>query len=275
MKKDLSIVLIGASPETTNLGVSALLYSTMSAIFSRVPKARLTVFDFGNGIRESEFTLDDKKFKYKLCGAHNTRRLYLRKSLWNMRFCAFFGGLGNPAVKEIKHADLVLDISRGDSFTDLYGARRFNSESLPKLIAIQLKVPLVLLPQTYGPFNKKKSIKKVQYILENVKEAWARDERSFKLLNDLLPNHPNNKFFYSGIDVAFLLPKYEPVKLLKQKIRTWLENDRIKPVVGINVSGLIYNEPAVAISRYKFYANYNDVINGFIEKLLNSTDVNL
>lgn len=272
-KKEISIIFTGALPETNNLGVSALLYSVMSEIFKRIPNAQLTVFDFGKGIRESLFTNGEKNYKYKLCGAHNTRRFYLRESLWNMRFSALFGGLGNPAVNEIKNADVVLDISGGDSFTDLYGPRRYNTMTLAKNISIQLKTPLVLLPQTYGPFSKNQ--KNVKHILKNVKAAWARDERSFKILKDLSSNYIKNKNIFSGIDVAFSLPKYEPKKILKQKTTTWLNVDRKKPVIGINVSGLIYNNPEVAISRYGFCASYKDVILGFIDKLFNSTDVNI
>ena len=64
------------------------------------------------------------------------------------------GCYGNPVVRTVADSDLVLDVSGGDSFTDLYGAARFRQIIAPKQIALATGRPLVLLPQTYGPFSR-------------------------------------------------------------------------------------------------------------------------
>mgnify|MGYP001402473369 CR=1 FL=1 len=55
-------------------------------------------------------------------------------------------------------AHAVLDISGGDSFTDLYGPWRFRAILAPKQIAIRARKPLIMLPQTIGPFESKAAV---------------------------------------------------------------------------------------------------------------------
>ena len=46
----------------------------------------------------------------------------------------------------------VFDITYGDGFSDIYGKVWNANTDLAKQIAIMSKAPLVLMPQTYGPF---------------------------------------------------------------------------------------------------------------------------
>jgi len=86
-------------------------------------------------------------------------------------------------------ADAVLDISGGDSFTDLYGEKRFWDVARPKLVALALGGPLILLPQTYGPFRDERLRQIASRIVDRAKMAWARDEHSFRSLRELAGNH--------------------------------------------------------------------------------------
>ena len=60
-----------------------------------------------------------------------------------------------PLIAALRRADLVSDIGGGDSFTDLYGPRRAIVLSFVKLLALLLGRPLILSPQTIGPFNRR------------------------------------------------------------------------------------------------------------------------
>ena len=168
------ICLFGAPPATKNFGVTALCDSVLAGVAQRIPSALLTVFDFGRGRREAMKDLNGAPFRYALCGAVNSRRLYRRENLWNIRICAWLGGMGNPGAQALREADLVLDVSGGDSFTDLYGGYRLRSVVLPKLMALDRRVPLVLLPQTYGPFSSDKARRAAAYVLKRATMAWAR-----------------------------------------------------------------------------------------------------
>lgn len=275
LNKRISICLAGALPDTNNLGVSALCTSTIAGIVRRVYNANLTVFDCGKGVRSATFTDNARSFEYKLCGAVHSRRLYRRESLWNMRMSAMFGGLGNPGVRAIAHADAVLDISGGDSFTDLYGRRRFNGVALPKLITLQLQRPLILLPQTYGPFKSRRSRRIAKRLVRGATAAWARDERSFIALRELLGEAFDPNRHHSGVDVAFLLPKFEPVKPLPEPIHRWLNAERERPTIGFNISGLIYNDPKAAVQRYGFRADYRQLVKEFLRRILEETEANI
>ena len=111
--------LFGASPDTGNLGVSALCYSVVDGILRHAPNAQITVFDHGRGIRDETYYWNGHAHRLARCGASDTRRLWRPESLWHIRLC---GRLGwpNAAIRVIRDADAVLDISGGDSFTDLY-----------------------------------------------------------------------------------------------------------------------------------------------------------
>src|SRR5690606_34079134 len=54
----------------------------------------------------------------------------------------------------IRRADLVIDIGAGDSFADIYGRGRLLRLFMMKYMAHLAGRPLVLAPQTYGPFGR-------------------------------------------------------------------------------------------------------------------------
>jgi len=273
--KNINISLFGAMPDTGNLGVSALCFSTIAGIKKRIDNCNLTVFGLNNKIIKNKYTLSDAVYDYKSIGAIYSKRFYKRNNLWNMRISGFLGGLGNPGIKIVSNSNCTLDISQGDSFTDMYGSKRFSVVTLPKLIALQQNSPLILLPQTYGPFNSERSYRIAKNIVCNATSAWARDERSFKTLREMLGNKYDKNRHHSGIDVAFSLPKAKPKKPLSSKIQKWLRDNKDIPTIGLNISGLIFNDPNGAITRYKFKADYQKVIKDFIRLILVKTDANI
>jgi polysaccharide pyruvyl transferase WcaK-like protein len=175
-----------------------------------------------------------------------------------MRVSGWFGGLGNTGLERVRGADAVLDISGGDSFTDIYGARRFWDVSIPKLIAIEQETPLVLLPQTYGPFHSKRFRSVAERIVRRAHLAWARDERSFAALQDLLGPEFDPERHRAGVDVAFGLEGRKPKTPLPEILKGWQE-DRRQPVVGVNVSGLLYHS-ADRQSGLNFKLDYRELM---------------
>lgn len=262
--------LFGASPDTGNLGVSALCFATLTGILSRDPSVCVTVFDYGKKGRRAEIEIGGCARSYLRCGAFDTRRYYRAESLWNIRMSCRLGGLANPGANAILQSDAVLDISGGDSFTDLYGARRFWSVTLPKLIAIEANRPLVLLPQTYGPFSSPRIRRAAEAVVRRSAAAWARDDRSYDELQSLLGHDFDPERHRSGVDVAFALPARCPRTPLGHLGR-WLD-DRTRPLVGINVSGLILNDPDGSKNRFGLKADYRQVISELLSRLLDKTD---
>lgn len=261
----------GATLDTGNLGVSALCASIICGLTSTFPPFSVTLFDFGKGAGRVEYRLDENSVSILRCGAYHTKRLYRSESFWNIRLCARLGGLWNPGARSILAARAILDISGGDSFTDMYGPWRFRSVTLPKLIALEQRKPLILLPQTYGPFLSERTHRKAQKIVRASTMAWARDARSFEVLQTLLGSAFDPRRHRVGVDVAFRLPVTRPAEEVIADRSDWFEDART-PLVGLNVSGLLLNRPLDAAEQYGLKADYREVILAFTRRLLRESD---
>ena len=260
----------GAAPDTGNLGVSALCYATLFNIAAHDPEAEFTVFDHGRGRGKQEIDFGNgQRLSFYRQGAVNSRRFYRPENLRLMKLSGLLGGLGNQGIKTIAQSDAVLDISGGDSFTDLYGPRRFDTITLPKLIALQQKRPLVLLPQTYGPFTNIACEKKASEIVKHAACAWARDVRSFEVLKSLLGSSFNANIHRCGVDVAFGLPAVKPPNF-PEKLVEFFAGKTEK--IGINVSGLIYNNWEKSKKQFGFKANYKHAVLDLLRRFLTETD---
>ena len=314
----LRLCLFGAAPDTGNLGVSALCYSVVGGLARCDPRTELTVFDEGRGVRPATLEFATGPFRFAFCGATQTRRVWQRRSFWNLRVCNWLGGLGNPAVARLRAADAVLDISGGDSFTDLYGPRRFHSVTFSKRLALEHHRPLVLLPQTYGPYRDRRCRALAADIVRRAAMAWARDARSFEVLKDLLGPDFDPVRHRCGVDVAFALESRPPRAPLPEPLATWLGARSVgppwptstrsgralhrpwegeapaepntppadtfppshlptfpRPVIGFNVSGLIWHDPDGARTRYGFQADYRQCVLGFLRRVLRETDARI
>ncbi|MCP4836895.1 MAG: hypothetical protein GY895_19255 [Phycisphaera sp.] len=104
--------------------------------------------------------------------------------------------------------------------------------------------------------------------------CWARDQRSFEILKDLLGDEFDPERHHVGVDMAFGLSPRKP-KLIPDLFKSRDEAGNRCALVGLNVSGLMYNDPEAAKSRYGFVADYSRLIDGFIDWLLRETDSDL
>ena len=261
------IALFGAALDTANLGVSALGKSVVHGLRSAAPDCAVTVFDFGGGTGTFPWGANGHAKPIQRCGAYHTRRIYRPESLWNIRVSAHLGGLWNRGARLLRAADAVLDITGGDSFTDLYGPWRFRAVTLCKQIALELGKPLVLLPQTYGPFASSRNRRIAQDIVRRSAMAWARDERSFDVLKELLGDAFDPARHRSGVDVAFSLPAVRPAEDALGAAAEWL-GDKSAPLAGLNVSGLLMNRPGTAARQYGFQAHYGEAVISLVRRLL-------
>jgi colanic acid/amylovoran biosynthesis protein len=269
------IALFGASPDTGNQGVTALCYSVINGMATRNLN-NLCVYDHGRGRRTSSVSLNDQCHNFDRLGATSGRRYYRPENLWQMRIAAKFGGLWSDSARTLCKARAVLDVSGGDSFTEIYGPRRFSSITMPKLIAIQSGRPLILLPQTYGPFHTDKAYAIARKIVSCASHAWARDEKSFAQLKTLLDSNFDPMRHHLGVDMAFGLPSSNPRNELPHPIPGWLQQpQRSNPLIGFNVSGLLYNNPKEARTQFGLNSDYRTAILGALRKLLESTNAKI
>ena len=265
-----AVCLFGAALDTGNLGVSALGMSTLAALTKRIPSVRFVLFDHGRGTRSRRLRIGDQDLDVELRGGHISRRVYRRESLWSMYAASRYAPAVNANVRAIRDADLILDISGGDSFTDLYGKKQLDLVTLPKLIALALGRPLILLPQMYGPFRYQESARRATDLLTRTTQAWARDAEGFGQLRSLLGDRFDPGRHRQGVDVAFALPATEPTSRT-EPAGTWLEDGL--PVIGINLSGLLYNDPVDARERFGLATDYRETMLALVEHFMRETDV--
>lgn len=204
----MKIILLGLEFANPNLGCQALAYSFAEIAEKAVKNNGIdceyesVVFYQFDPIRmnDSDSRITSKKINYKSLG------------FWR------------SLKKDFKNSDLIVDFTGGDSFSDIYGNKRFRLATLVKFFAVKSKTPLLLGPQTYGPFKSKLNRKFAAYIIKKAKWVFARDLTSAKYAKEI-----SGRDVDVSIDVAFSLP-YKKAELE--------QTDKIR--IGINVSGFLW-----------------------------------
>ncbi len=166
----------------------------------------------------------------------------------------------SPFWSEVGECDAVLDIGEGDSFADIYGKRRFRMQMATKLAVILKGKPLVLSPQTIGPFDKPLSRLMARFVMNRCKVVIARDNLSFSYLGTLGIRSP----LLEAIDVAFRLPFTRPERAASGKVR-----------VGLNVSGLLYSGGYEGANQFGLSIDYRALVNALIQYWLADEQVEL
>jgi len=149
-----------------------------------------------------------------------------------------------------KQCDFVWDFSGGDSFSDIYGMKRFCIYSAIKELAIRSKTKFVMAPQTIGPFENKAAIMWAKHIMKKAEMCFVRDSMSEKYTKDTFGVSP-----ILTTDVAFSLP-YKTGSKTKGKIR-----------LGINPSGLLWNGTKEFNAKKHLTVEYTTYIERLFDKV--------
>jgi hypothetical protein len=148
----------GGPLDTGNLGVSALGISIIRGLEGALPGAEITLFDHGRGRRSQPLRAAEWNGAAFLEGCAYSKRVYRPSNQRQLLAAARLGLVSvHPFLRRLARLNAILDISGGDSFADIYGPWRFRAVTTPKRLALALGVPLILLPQTYGPFHSESS----------------------------------------------------------------------------------------------------------------------
>lgn len=123
-----------------------------------------------------------------------------------------------------RRSDLVIDIGAGDSFADIYGTRRLKRMFVLKFLTHLAGTPLVVAPQTIGPFTRPLSKLLAKLTLRLSAVVATRDALSTAALRDL----GVRRAAIEASDVALRLPYEAPAPHQGGLVK-----------VGINVSGLL------------------------------------
>jgi polysaccharide pyruvyl transferase WcaK-like protein len=256
------ITLLNAAPDTGNQGVSALCHSVVAGLSKRGAQD-LVVADHGRGSRRADWGYTS----VNLVGLTHNRRFWRGDNLRAANAMVRIGAAVSAPVRAVMGSRAVLDISGGDSFTDIYGYKRFQAMALTKKLALDAGVPLVLLPQKLGPFHDPNLEAEAVGILRRAEAVWVRDALSYEFLQNQLGRDFDPNKHRLGVDVAVALPQSEPDHL-PSEIRSCLSEQRWFPVAGLNVSGLLCNEASTAKQTFGLAASHADQMQALAKALL-------
>lgn len=234
------IGLMGVQCDNPNMGVVALTYAAVGLLHEVVPgEAEVVLFSVN---RQPELarmaeTLGIANKGFSAAPLYRKKPSVLLSSLRVLRGC-----------------DLVLDFTGGDSFSDIYGMKRMLNKLIDKQLVLVSGVPLVLAPQTYGPFRRRLLMPWVRHVLNRAAMVATRDGLSRSLLADL-----TRREVLLTTDVAVSLP-WEPT------LHELPPTDQ--PRVGFNVSGLLWNGGYTGQNQFQLQADYRQYCHGVIKGLL-------
>lgn len=165
----------------------------------------------------------------------------------------------------LSELDLVLDIGAGDSFAEIYGKKRFFILSFSKWLAIRMGVPLVLSPQTIGPFTRTPYRQVAGWIMDRATAVVARDAESKVVAHRLAPRAN----VLESADVAFVLPFED---------RSADRGDRgdrggARARIGINVSGLLHHAAVNGRNPFGLSIDYADYIDRLLGEMTARDDL--
>jgi len=273
--RPLRVGLLGASFGTKNLGVAALTCGTVASFCHSFPNGSIFLLDYGRKAEIFRIAHSDGIATVELVNIRFSKNITLNNNIANLLFLALLLKIipsrhlrvrlleGNHVLKTILNADIIGAISGGDSFSDIYGIGRLIYVALPQILIIILGKPLYFLPQTLGPFNGTFAKVIARYILRRSMMIYSRDRSGFETVKGLVGRDCRRLAF--SYDMGFAL---KPT-IRKNRIPIWFDKyDKSNPLVGINVSGLLYMGGYTRKNMFGINTDYPRLIQNIIEMFL-------
>jgi len=281
---DYKICIHGALLDVGNLGCHALTISLISLVMKYLPNAKIYLLYKTRYSGIKNFRINGKTIEVRIVNCRLSPKARLNEHLFWILFMAFLYRLlpykfirsrickYTPWIRVLKDSDFVGDISAGDSFSDIYGLQRILTGSIPGLIAILMNKKLVMLPQTYGPYRTTIARAIAKFILLKAWRIYARDKNSIVVIRRLLRDKSDNKSILFCPDVAFTLKSVRPNTI---DINPAINRNDSKLLVGLNISGLLYNGGYTRKNQFGLKTDYKIFIFQLVEKILLETDCHI
>ena len=276
------VTLFGATSDVPNLGCRALTASLVRLINEVRPDAEVSLL-FGNrtgGAREIRIS-DEEKVEVEIVNARLSPKARFGEHFFTILLAAllyrvvhlswFRRWLCNriPWLDALDKADFVGDVFAGDSFSDIYGVKRLVMNAWGSVTALVMRKKLVLLPQTYGPYNSRVARAFARFILSRASGIYARDKVGKEIVRETLGKRGMGKEVHFCPDVAFALPAIAPEEA---QIEPPLSVGKQTPLVGINISGLLYVGGYTGKNMFGLKCEYKELICSLAERFLRDTE---
>jgi len=243
INQKIKVGFFGIDLVNMNKGVGALGYSLIGLVtqLSKEKQVELEIYIFG----ENNQNLKEIVSNYTGISKKN---IFLCKESYRS-----FSTIAK-LISFIVKLDYVIDVTGGDSFSDIYGKKWMLRAAMPKFLSIITGKKLILAPQTYGPFDTKFGKNTAKIILNKATAVMSRDELSIQYINKI-----SNKKVLLSTDVAFTLPFDRKGKKEVQSVEKLS-----KKKLGINVSQLLWSGGYTENNQFHLSLDYRK----FIEKLI-------
>lgn len=276
IRKRRRVLLLGAGYTTNNMGVWALASSAIKSAYYANSNVTINLLDYHTSPQTYDIPVGDRNARVELINIRFSKKLYRRDNIARLILTGLFLRIipsqqlreriigGHPALAAICSSDTIGSIAGGDSFSDIYGLRRYIYVVLPQLLVLILRRPLILLPQTLGPFRSKIAKYITKFVIRKAEAVYARDRESMRIGLSFSEGDPEK--IRLCCDMAFILdpqgpsgPKSDQIEALKG----------CRPLVGLNVSGLLcmggYSRNNMFGLKVDYRALIRDIINYFTQ----------
>ncbi len=166
-------------------------------------------------VRFEKLQINEKTYRRTIVPIHDVEYRLVQKFGIILPFTQF--------GRYVKKVELEAAIYGGDGFSDIYGTSTFMGRMNQTWLLRRAGVPLLLLPQTIGPFKEKKNYDIAVRLLCYAKEIYVRDNKFVPELNRL-----GLKFTQTPDLSSYMIPEPWDIEIKEN-------------AVGLNVSGLAYS----------------------------------
>jgi colanic acid/amylovoran biosynthesis protein len=280
-----NLLLLGATFDTGNLGVNALAAGAVTVARRRFPDARISLLDYGRQAKVSTLEVDGRRVDLPLVNLRFSWKLWLPNNIATLLLlacvCRLLGARALAALARrnrwlhaVQEADLALAVSGGDSFSDIYGLGRFMYVALPQLLVMAVGKPLVVLPQTIGPFAGRTSRTIARTIVRYALLTYSRDQAGLVELKALLGDGvAASKARYCN-DMAFVIEPRAPT--LAAVDGADASNGAVaRPLVGLNISGLLLMGGYNKNNMFGLTIDYADLMERIVDLFINHKNTDL
>lgn len=282
--EEYNVCLQGAALDMSNQGCSALTASLVKLLTDSKPNARINLL-YGSrsgGVRN--LTVSGRAVKVNVVNCRLSPKAKINEHLFWILFLAILQRVvlirsvrrriieSNRWLRTLHTADFVGEIRGGDSFSDIYGLRKFLIGIIPCMIAILMRKEIVLLPQTYGPFNSRFAKLVARFIVRRAARLYSRDKDSIEVVHDLLGEKGKHKTVQICPDVAFVLESVLPEE---PDIQPEHHPNTTTPLIGLNISSLLYGRERPHNDKFGLRFEYKEFVPLLLQRLMEQTNAHV
>ena len=272
-----NICLLGVSFGANNMGMNALAAGTLRAFTKRYPQGELFLLEYGKEQVTFDVEMVGEVIPVQLINIRFSKKFYLKNNIALLLMLALsarlipFRWFGKTVIarnfwlSRVAGADIVVSMAGGDSFSDIYGLGRLLYVSLPQILALILGKKLVILPQTIGPFESVVAKTIAKTILRRAVLIYSRDHEGVAETRKLIGSSDTDEKVRFCFDVGFVL---DPVRPKNMGVQFDNRKEKDRPVVGLNVSGLLYMGGYSRNNMFGLKVDYKELISDLIDFMI-------